>query len=426
MDPRSPSGTIRVPSPALVFGLFVASSLACAAPLAAQDTGLAEAIARQEVQAALSYIDGHRLETAAFLARIGAIVSPSGEERERAEAVAQRMREIGLDSVRVTDSPNAIGVITGRSGRSLVFVSTLDDLATVAEHQRAATAPPRVVGDRVVGPGTNTSLTTAAVLAAAEAYIQSGLRPEHDLVFAAVAQEETGLRGMKALYTDYEGRADAFVDVLGDGHSISYGALGIHWWRVVADGPPGHTLGGGTPNVNQAIGRAVDRILSQPAAASTDETRTRLNISMLQSGAVFNHKPASGWFSLDIRSMEAEIIDAIERDVRSILAEVSAETGIDLTMEPFQITPGGRIPGALESRLVRTAQAVSRRLGYEPSMSESGSANLNVAIGAGTPAIGLGGSRGGDRGLPTEWADTDGMIRTAKHVLLLAVVLGGG
>lgn len=394
-------------------------------PAAAQDTRLSGTLARYEVQAALGHIDEARTETAAFLASIGAIVSPSGQEHERAEAVAERMRAIGLDSVRVTESPNAIGVIPGRSGRALVFVSTLDDLATVAEHQRAASTPPTVRGDRVVGPGTNTSLTTAAVLAAAEAYLASGLRPEHDLVFAAVAQEETGLRGMKALYGEYRERADAFVDVLGDGQSISYGALGIHWWRVVAEGPPGHTLSGGMPNLNQAIGRAVDRILSLPAASNTDETRTRLNISMLQSGAVFNHKPATGWFSLDIRSMEADVIDQIERDVRSILDDVSGETGIELRMEPFQLTPGGRIPGALDSRLVRTAQAVSRHLGYEPRMSESGSANLNVAIGAGTPAIGLGGSRGGDRGLPTEWADIDGMMRTAKHVLLLAAALGG-
>ncbi|NNF13370.1 MAG: M20/M25/M40 family metallo-hydrolase [Gemmatimonadetes bacterium] len=396
-----------------------------APPAAAQDTDLAATLARNEVQAALTRIDEQRAETAAFLASIGSIVSPSGEEHERADAVAARMRAIGLDSVRVTESPNAVGVIPGRSGRALVFVSTLDDLATVAEHQRASSSPPRVDGDRVVGPGTNTSLTTAAVLAAAEAYLQAGLRPEHDLVFAAVAQEETGLRGMKALYDEYRGRADAFVDVLGDGQSISYGALGIHWWRVVAEGPPGHTLSGGMPNLNQAIGRAVDRILSLPAASNTDETRTRLNISMLQSGAVFNHKPATGWFSLDIRSMEADVIDDIEHDVGAMLDQVSEETGITLRMEPFQLTPGGRIPGALESRLVRTAQAVSRHLGYEARMSESGSANLNVAIGAGSPAIGLGGSRGGDRGLPTEWADVDGMMRTAKHVLLLAAALGG-
>lgn len=386
---------------------------------------LAEALADHRVAGALDRIEQGRDATAEFLVQIGGIISPSGEEQERAEAVAARMREIGLDSVRVTDAPNAIGVIPGRSGRSLVFVSTLDDLATVAEHQRAAGTPPRVEGDRVVGPGTNTSLTTAAILTAAEAWLSTGLRPEHDLVFAAVAEEETGLHGMKALYEQYRDRADAFVDVLGDGQSISYGALGIHWWRVNAEGPAGHTLNGGLPNINQAMGRAIDRILSLPAASSTDDTRTRLNIAMVQSGAVFNHKPSEGWFSLDIRSMEAAIIAGIEAEVESILADVSAETGITLRMEPFQLTPGGQIAGALESPLVQTSREISRHLGFDPSLSDSGSANLNVAIAAGTPAIGLGGSRGGDRGLPTEWADIDVMMRTAQHVLLLAVTLGG-
>jgi acetylornithine deacetylase/succinyl-diaminopimelate desuccinylase-like protein len=391
-----------------------------------QNDDVAAVVARPAVRQAESVLEAARGRYTAFLARIGAIVSPSGEERARAEAVAERMREIGLDSVRVTDSPNAIGVIPGRSGRAIVFLSTLDDLATVAEHQRAAGTPMlAVTRDRVVGPGANTSLTTAALLAAAEAYVSADLRPEHDLVFAAVAEEETGLRGMKALYSDYGPRAEAFVDVLGDGQSISYGALGIHWWRVVAEGPPGHTLEGGVPNVNQALGRAVDRILSLPAASSTDETRTRLNVSILESGTVFNHKPASGWFSVDIRSMEADIIEGVEQDVRDIVATVARETGIDLRMEPFQLTPGGRIPGAVDSPLVRSAQAISRHLGYEPSMSESGSSNLNVAIAAGTPAIGLGGSRGGDRGMPTEWADVEVMMRTAHHVLLLAVTLGG-
>ena len=394
------------------------------ADAAAQRT-LSHALEDAEVGRALDYLSSQRRATAEYLVHIGGIISPSGAEHDRAQAVAERMRAIGLDSVRVTASPNAIGVIPGRSGRALVFVSTLDDLATVAEHQRAANGPPRIDGTRVVGPGTNTSLTTAALLAAAEAYLESDLAPEHDLVFAAVAQEETGLKGMKALYADYRERAVAFVDVLGDGHSISYGALGIHWWRVVAEGPPGHTLGGGLPNVNQALARAADRILSLPAAANRDASRTRLNVAMLQSGAVFNHKPDSGWISVDIRSMEADVIDEIEGQVRHILDEVQRETSISLRMEPFQLTPGGRIPGARESTLVTTAEAISQHLGYEPQMSESGSANLNVAIGAGSPAIGLGGSRGGDRGQPSEWADIDGMMRTAQHVLLLAATLGG-
>jgi acetylornithine deacetylase/succinyl-diaminopimelate desuccinylase-like protein len=377
------------------------------------------------VQSAIEFVDSRADDAAEFLSQIGAIISPSGHELYRAEAVAARMRAIGLEEVRVDAGPNAVGVIPGRSGRAVVFISTLDDLASVAEFQRSAGGPPTITPDRVVGPGTNTSLSSAAMVTAAEALVHAGIRPEHDLVFAAVAQEETGLVGMKKIFDEYRERADAFIDVLGDGHRISYGAIGIHWWHVVAHGPPGHTLGGGLPNVNQAIGRAVDRILSLPNAARTDSSRTRINVAILNSGIVFNHKPDSGWFSLDVRSLDALTIDEIEQDVSNILEAVTDETGITLTMVPYQLTPGGQIPGARDSKLVRTAAEAARYLGYEPRLSDSGSSNMNVAVGAGAPAIGLGGGRGGARGTPEEWADRAALMSTARYVTLLAAALGG-
>ena len=406
--------------------LAVIGTAVLAGPLCAQARRpLGEALDDRAVQDALDHVDGRVEQTARFLAEIGAIVSPSGQEHDRAAAVARRMREIGLTSVQLDDTPNAVGTIPGHSGRALVFVSTLDDLATVAENQRVASGPPRIEGDRVVGPGTNTSLTTAAMLATAEALVQSGMTPEHDLVFAAVAQEETGLVGMKEVYSDYRDRAVGFVDVLGEGSSISYGAINIHWWRVVASGPGGHSLGGGLPNVNQGIGRAVDRILQLPQPGMNADNRTVVNISMLNSGAVYNHKPESGWFSLDLRSMEARLVEEMETEVRSILQRVSEETGITFEMEPFQLTPGGQIPGARESDLVISAEAISRHLGFEPRLSNMGSSNMNVAIGNGTSAIGISGSRGGQRGFPDEWADIPAMTRTAKHIVLLASTVGG-
>jgi len=386
---------------------------------------LGQALEDDGVQAALDYVDASTDRTARFLAEIGGIISPSGQEHDRAEAVGRRMREIGLSDVEVDGTPNAVGTIPGRSGRALVFVSTLDDLATVAVNQRAASGPPRIEGDRVVGPGTNTSLTTAAMIAAAEAIVQSGLTPEHDLVFAAVAQEETGLVGMKDVYAEYRDRAVGFVDVLGEGASISYGAINIHWWKVVASGPGGHSLRGGLPNVNQGIGRAVDRILQLHQPAMHPESRTIANISMLNSGAVYNHKPESGWFSLDLRSMEAHLVEEMEAEVESILEQVTEETGITFEMEAFQITPGGQLPGARESILVTSAEAISRHLGLEPRLSNMGSSNMNVAIGNGTSAIGISGSRGEQRGFPDEWANIPAMMRTAKHIVLLSSTVGG-
>ncbi|MCG8413489.1 MAG: M20/M25/M40 family metallo-hydrolase [Pseudomonadales bacterium] len=382
---------------------------------------LAEALDDARVQEGLALIDDSQELAANQLAQIGGIISPSGQEHERANAVANLMRQAGLQDVHITDSPNAIGRIPGSSGKALIFVATLDDLATVAEHQRAASGPPRVEGDRVVGPGTNTSLTSIALISAARALVSQNLQPEHDIVFAAVAQEETGLKGMRALYEEYREKAIAFVDVLGEGNGISYGALGIHWWRVNGFGPPGHTLRGGLPNVNQGIARAVDRILQIRDPQLYEDRRTRLNVAILNSGAVFNHKPETGWFSLDVRSLDPEHIESMEMQTREILTAVTNELGIRFEMEPVSQTPPGQIPGALESNLVQDSLAISEYLGNTPNLSNAGSANLNVAIAGGTLAIGISSERGGRRGFADEWADIPVLLRTAKNVFLTAI-----
>jgi acetylornithine deacetylase/succinyl-diaminopimelate desuccinylase-like protein len=408
----------------LLIVVMAMSGLLPVVPAESTERPLSEALRDPSVVAALDDLTAHRGETAESLREMGAIRSPSGEEQERARWVAERMRAIGLSDVRVDSGPNAVGIIPGRSGKALVFVSTLDDLATVAENQEKS-GPPRIEGDRAVGPGTNTSSTTAAMLAAAAALVSAGLVPEHDLVFAAVAQEETGLVGMKKLYEELGEHALGYVDVLGDGRRISYGAIVIHWWKVVGEGPAGHTLGGGLPNVNQGLARAIDRIFALPQPEREKDRRTVLNISMVRSGAVFNHKPETGWFSLDIRSLDASTVEQMEEGVREILAAVGEETGIRLRMEPFQLTPGGQLPGARDSVLVRASEEIARHLGFDPTFSDAGSSNMNVAIAGGTPAIGLGGERGGARGTPEEWASIPAMMDSARHVLLLAATVGG-
>lgn len=370
--------------------------------------------------AGLGYLNKQDQRAAQMLVEIGGIESPSGKEHKRASKVAAIMREIGLKEVEIDESPNVIGLIPGKSSKKLVFIATLDDLETVAIHQQAAKSPPQIQGNKVIGSGTNTSSITVAMLMAAEAIIQAGIVPEYTLVFAGVAQEETGLEGMKQIYSRYKEESLAFVDILGDGRSISYGAMGIHWYKVEAKGPAGHTLRGGLPNVNQALAKSIDRIFDLPYPEREKGSRTVINISVIESGKVFNHKPENAWFSLDMRSLDAQVLARMEKDVIEILKEVAEETKIELALSPFQITPGGQLPNALHSGLVQTAQNISVYLGLDPNMSNAGSSNMNVAIAGGSRAIGLGGERGGQRGFPDEWADIDSMMRAAKHVFLLA------
>jgi len=429
--PKPGPGTLTAFSTAALLGVCVlwpTSAEGRMAPQEADDPGavLAQLLEDARWAGGLHQVRQGHDAAAELLVEIGGIVSPSGREHERAARVAEELRAMGIDEVQVTGAPNVVARIPGRSGRAVVFISTLDDLQTVALNQEAADGPPVIRGDRVEGPGTNTSTVTVAMLTAARALVEAGFEPEHDLYLVGVAEEETGLRGMFEIVDDLGDRAVAYVDILGDGSSISYGALSIHWWRIMGEGPPGHSLGGGLPNVNQGLARAVDRILDWSRPYQDPANRTTVNVSILRSGEVFNHKPSQGWFSLDLRSLEAGTVTEMEEGVRTILAEVEAETGIALRMEPESLVPGGQIPGALESTLVRSSQVVAQHLGLEPNLNPAGSSNMNVAVARGIPAIGLGGSRGGERGHPGEWADIPAMMRTAEHVYLLALLLAGG
>jgi acetylornithine deacetylase/succinyl-diaminopimelate desuccinylase-like protein len=231
---------------------------------------------------------------------------------------------------------------------------------------------------------------------------------------------------MEALHAGIGSRALAVVEVMGDGREIYYGAGGaVAWWRVVARGPEGHTAEGALPNVNQAIARAVDRIFALPHPDRFRDRDTQVNVGVIQSGTVFNHKPATGWFSLDVRSRDREIVEEIAREIGTVLGQVGRETGIDLRLEPEFRSLGGQIPGARESSLTRTAVAVSRRLGFEPTLSDLGCCNMRVAIAAGTPALGLHGGRGGERGTAAEWASIPSLLDAARQVVLLGAALGG-
>jgi acetylornithine deacetylase/succinyl-diaminopimelate desuccinylase-like protein len=162
----------------------------------------------------------------------------------------------------------------------------------------------------------------------------------------------------------------------------------------------------------------VDRILSLPHAERYDDTF--INVAIIRSGEVFNHKPSSGWFSLDLRSMQGEVVHEIEAEVRTVLKQVEEETGIRFEMQPVATLDGGQAPGAKESRLVLLAVEVSRYLGYHPIVSPKGCCNMSIPISQGRLAIGLHGVRGGQRATAKEWASIPAMMRTAKCVALLA------
>ncbi|MCC5919816.1 MAG: M20/M25/M40 family metallo-hydrolase [Cyclobacteriaceae bacterium] len=357
------------------------------------------------------------------LVRIGSIQSPSGQEHQRASEVYQLWLELGWDedALQMTDEPNVIATLKGKSDSTIVVVSTLDDLKQIADYQAANQGEFQIKGDSLIAPGMNTSLTTIALIHAAIKIKAAQAVPDKTWVFASVAQEETGLQGMKALVKKYEDTPSFYIDLLGSATSVSYGGLGIHWYRIDLSGRGAHTLRGNKQHVNRAMSKAVARILDLDYPEKYQEERTFINIAKIQAGSVFNHQPENAWFSLDIRSLQAHLVEKVLAEVSNILEEETDNEGVSFTITEESITPGGQILGFKESKEVQTILRLSEFLHQRPpNVSNAGSSNMNIPISMNIPAVGLGSSRGGRRGYPDEWASIRDLVKSAQIIYLIS------
>ena len=172
-----------------------------------------------------------------------------------------------------------------------------------------------------------------------------------------------------------------------------YGALGINMFKVHFQGPRGHTLSGGLPNVTRGIAKAIDRIYSISLPSETQEQKIAdfgigkidlrghyLNIAMLGASDAVNHKAEDGWFTVDLRSISNDMIDSIKSQIQTIVEEIAEKESLGWWIETIGEIPGGQIPDARNTRLVRIAEEVMKLFRMDIYIGNMGSTNMNIGI----------------------------------------------
>ncbi len=355
------------------------------------------------------------------------IYAPSGQETPRAEYLVQRFQSMDLEETSIDAHGNAIGVIRGAGdGPAIAFLGTMDDLATVAEMVREWDKPILEEDGRMIGPGTNISATCISILGLARMFTLPQIQFHGTIYLVGVVQEETGLTGIKGFLDDHPGQIDYVVDIMAGAGSVSYGAIGIHWFKIHFTGERGHTLGGGLPNVTRGVARAVDQVFAIPVPQEPPEKKSFLNVAMLGAGTVYNHRSEDAWFSVDLRSMDNATLLSLKDEIFHITESVASEEGLGWRVEPYSEVPAGQLPGARDSRLVRIAEEAIKALGYKASLSNRGSSNMNVGIARNIRSISLGGDRGGGRDSLNEYANITPVLDGVKVQFLLGYMLLNG
>lgn len=381
------------------------------------------------VRARLAARDAEIVRTQVAVAQVPA---PTFDEAERAAWVAARLAAVGARDVRVDDAGN---VVARRAGRS--------DLPPVVMCAHLDTVFPREVphevrqeGTRLVGPGINDNGRGLAVmLALAEALEAGAVTTERPIDFVATTGEEGhgDLRGAKHHFAGDGRGAAAMIALDGAGDErIIHRALGSRRFRVSFYGPGGHSWSAwGMPN---AVHAAACCAATLARLALPRDPRTTLTVARIGGGLSVNSIPAEAWLEVDLRSTAEAQLERAEGELR-LAAQAALDEENDrrargtpalaMAVERIGARPCGETPA--DHPLVTAALRATRLVGREPDLGIA-STDANVPIAAGIPSIAIGaGGRGGEAHTTHEWYDNaDGHLGVARALTILVVAAGIG
>ncbi len=374
---------------------------------------------RAEIQHGLRRLDAHVGDVVDEGVTICEVPAPPFAEARRAAHVAGRMTALGLGTPGSDDVGDIICELSGASDRPTVVLTAHLDTVFGAEVPIAV----RRHGDRLVGPGIgDNSMALAALL-----WLGSTLKDLPDrgtLILAAnVGEEGLGnLRGAKALWAQFGGRAGAWVILEGGTFNravrvgvgsrrlaIRYRTEGGHSWSHF-----------GRPSAIHALGRLIDQIAQ--VRVPTDP-KTTYNVGLIDGGRGVNTIAPDAGLLLDMRSESGEALAGLERTVRGLAASIADASGVHPAIEVVGDRPGGSL--APDHPLVGLVEQAAAAVGV-PVVWEAASTDANVPLGGGAAAVCLGIARGENEHTVDEVLDISVLPQGLRQAYLVtsALLLG--
>jgi tripeptide aminopeptidase len=392
------------------------------------------------VHAAFQWFHLHERRMMQWQQELVAIAAPPFGEGRRAQWLAERFRELGLEEVEIDAEGNVLGCYRGNrspmGGRCVMLSAHIDTVFPI--HTPIA---PLVEHNRLEAPGAcDNGAGVAGILGVAAALASSGIELPCDLLFAGnVGEEGEGdLRGMRYLYgaSPWRERIGANVVLDGAGSEVVVTqALGSRRYLVTVQGPGGHSwTDAGTPNPIVVLCRA---IASMSEVALPASPRTTLNIGTMEGGSSVNSIPERATARFDLRSLEVEQLVRLEVSLHravedAVLAANASERSsaskggfpiagrLQFRIERIGDRPAGRLGEA--SPLLEAVHAVDRHLGIRTEQRVA-STDANIPLSLGIPALSMGaGGDGGGIHTQGEWYDASGRELALKRILLLLLL----
>ena len=408
---------------------------------------VARLAAAPEVRSAYNWLRTQEPQLAQWQMEMARIPAPPFGESARAAWLAERLREAGLDDVRIDDVGNVFGVHPGFVGSGFTEAGFGQRYVALSAHIDTvfpANTPLNIrqQGSRLYGPGVSDNGAGVAAMLAIAALLRA-VRLRHALPFVFIGnvgeEGEGDLRGMRHIFSTPRWKDSIAYSVVLDGagsDTIVAEALGSRRFEVIVRGPGGHSWSDfGAPNPIVILAKAIETFTTTPVPATP---KTTFNVGVIRGGTSVNSIPESASMKVDIRSTSMAEMERLEQTLRLALnraiedetmaAEMRSTVqrrpaGVNCEVVAIGNRPAGEL--AVGARILQVIRAVDVQLNNAAQVQRASTdANIPLSLGLEAIAIGGGGSGGGAHTLQ-EWFDSNGRELGLKRILLTMLALAG-
>ncbi len=378
---------------------------------------LAELLQEASVVRAFAEIETHHEDLVQLIIRLCEIASPTFAEGPRARAVAEELRTLGLQEVRVDDGNNVIGVLAGREpGPTFLLDAHTDTVFPAGTDVRVRRADGKL---RAPGVGDDTA-NLACGLFLLRLVRDCGLPIPGTLIFSGTTGEEGlgDLCGIKAVMKELGGRMDYVLALDGQLGRICNQGVGSHRYKIAVKAQGGHSWADfGAPSAIHALGAAIARISKLEVPK---HPRTTFNAGMISGGTSVNTIAESAEMLLDMRSVSAEELMNLENRALAIIPDVEREYNVHIECQLVGDRPAGSKADTVW--MVDTIRQVHETLGLQTQVNAA-STNANVPLSQGIPAVVIGTYTGKGTHRLEEWIDERSIILGMKQLVLVVLAL---
>ncbi|MBK4737578.1 M20/M25/M40 family metallo-hydrolase [Noviherbaspirillum pedocola] len=382
------------------------------------------------VMKALALLKEDDANTLADQKALVAIPSPTFKEGPRAEDYARRMKEAGLNDVKMDAAGNVCGVLPSIGKGPKLFMSA--HLDTVFPQQTELSVTQK--DGKLYAPGiADDARGLAAILSIARAVRGSGLRTVGEVwMCGTVGEEGLGdLKGIKEVFRQHKD-IDGYIALESPtvaNEEISFQAAGSNRYRITYKGPGGHSYQAfGQPSAIHALGRAIAGIAELQTPATP---KTTFTVGTIAGGTSVNSIAAEATMDLDMRSNDNAELLKLEKQALQIARDAAAAENRRWGSDKMKvdIVQVGARPGgspAPDNPVVHALWMGVKATGATPRLAGARSTEANLPISLGIPAavVGAGGYSQGIHSRD-EWFDpTNAYLGPVKALVAMLGLVG--